>query len=490
MKKITYTTFIFIFLTIISAYSQTFNGEWTTDYVTADDPNSVPNENFTGYNTIGVTVVEEDAFVAIVNRSSRNSYYLVGYRNASYLEGRLGTFVYQPQEFQTRWVINFDQEDLYNANDATSFGDIVYVANNDTNNHSILAFELRADSIYPHAQRFKTGSDDLWGIDNDADNRMYILKAGDSLNAGSVMIVESPDAVPAWNSTGNSGTVLHEFDLPEVGSVRGITVNSDGSLLYVSNWDNNKVYCFIGDPVNGYTLNEEFNFNVDGNFISPTFESNLQVGPHGLQYMNDKNILFVTHDTDYEAGDGYEYGRIYLVNPNTGEVVDTINVAEWNKNTHEDGQYNDPDSTGHSSGYASVNCVDFDENYNVYSQTYYGWAIDKWLYSEQLPTIEVTIVGIEKIDNIIPEKFELGQNYPNPFNPTTTIEFSVENSDNVSLSIYSVTGELVANLLDNQKFNSGHYKVTFDGSNLSSGTYIYKISNGKNSLSKKMILLK
>ena len=206
--------------------------------------------------------------------------------------------------------------------------------------------------------------------------------------------------------------------------------------------------------------------------------------------MHDKNILFVTHDTDYQAGDGYEYGRIYLVNPNNGETMDSIDVAEWNASTHIDGKYNDPDSLGKSSGYASVNCVDFDENYNVYSQTFYGWAIDKFQYSDILPTIEVTIVDVEKIDENVPDNFSMEQNYPNPFNPSTTIEFSIAKSSNISLEIYSVTGELINSLIKNESYNSGTYKITLDASKLSSGTYFYKLSDGENILTKKMTLVK
>ena len=490
--------YILLFFTITLLFStdlligQTFSGEWTTDYVTADDIAKVPNDNYTGYNTQAVAVVEEDAFVAVVNRSSRNAHYLVGYRNASYLTGRLGVYGYggEMENYQMPWVINFDQEFMYDVNDITAMGNIVYVANNDEQNHSILAFELRADSIYTHPQRFKTGADYLWGIDNDKNGRIYILKDGVDENTGSVMILENPDVTPVWNSSGNSGTILHEFDLPEPGSFRGITVNEDGSLLYVSNWDSNRVYCFVGDPETGYTINNNFNFEVQDTVVTPKSGGTIGVGPHGINFMFDKNILFVTHDSDYQTGVAYEYGRIYLLEPNTGGILDTIDIAGWNSKTDEDGKYDDPDTLGLSSGYASVNCVDFDENHNVYSQSYWGWAIDKRRYSLELPTIEITIVSVELTDKIIPDNFSLMQNYPNPFNPTTTIEFSVNKNENISLQVYSITGELISNLISNENYTKGNYRITLDGSKLSSGTYFYKLSNGVNTLTKKMTLLK
>lgn len=492
MKKLYFFIVSTFFLIITSGFvsAQSFDGIWETDYVTADDPSSNLNDNYTGYNTLAVAVVGEDAFVAVVNRSSRNAHYLVGYRNASHLDGRLGIYGYggDNADFQMLWVINFDQESLFDVNDLVVNGDIIYVANNDTVNHSILAFELKEDSIYSYPQRFITGTDYLRAIDMDESGRIFVLKGGDTTTAASVLILDDPNQSPAWSTSGKNGTILKEFSLDNIGDVRGLAVNSDGTIIYVSYWEENKIDCYIGDPVSGYTLNNDFNFEVSNTYQSTN--SFLSVGPHGLNFMPDKNILFVTHDTDLVTGDGYEYGRIYLVNPNSGEVIDTINVAEWNASTHIDGKYNDPDSLGRSSGYASVVSVDFDENYNAYSQSYYGWAIDKWLYSDILPTIDITIVSVEKIDSKIPDNFTLKQNYPNPFNPTTTIEFSVNDNKNISLQIYSVTGELVSNLISNEFYSKGNYKITLDGSKLSSGTYFYKLSNGVNTLTKKMILIK
>ncbi len=91
--------------------------------------------------------------------------------------------------------------------------------------------------------------------------------------------------------------------------------------------------------------------------------------------------------------------------------------------------------------------------------------------------------------------FSLEQNYPNPFNPTTTIKYSIPKLDGVetqnlaSLRIYNILGEKVATLI-NRKQSPGNYEVQFDASNLPSGIYIYTLSVGKFSETKKMLLLK
>ncbi|MEJ5305262.1 MAG: YCF48-related protein [Ignavibacteria bacterium] len=85
--------------------------------------------------------------------------------------------------------------------------------------------------------------------------------------------------------------------------------------------------------------------------------------------------------------------------------------------------------------------------------------------------------------------FALYQNYPNPFNPVTTIKFSIPEASNVKLSLYDVLGRKVKILVD-EKLNAGIYTFNFDGSELASGIYIYRLEAGKNVSIKKMMLLK
>lgn len=94
-----------------------------------------------------------------------------------------------------------------------------------------------------------------------------------------------------------------------------------------------------------------------------------------------------------------------------------------------------------------------------------------------------------KHNSQIVKSFSLSQNYPNPFNPSTTIEFTIERYDNISLTIYNLLGQKVAELL-NGDYYSGLYKVTFDASQLSSGIYIYQLKSTSNAIAKKMELLK
>jgi len=89
----------------------------------------------------------------------------------------------------------------------------------------------------------------------------------------------------------------------------------------------------------------------------------------------------------------------------------------------------------------------------------------------------------------LPDRFELFQNYPNPFNPSTTIKYALNNETNVKLFVTDSLGQRVKVLVDKIQ-PAGYYLVIFDGTNLSSGNYIYSISTNGKTISKKMQLIK
>jgi hypothetical protein len=96
---------------------------------------------------------------------------------------------------------------------------------------------------------------------------------------------------------------------------------------------------------------------------------------------------------------------------------------------------------------------------------------------------------IIELDLGSPTKFELSQNYPNPFNPTTTISFTLPESGQVSLVVYNLLGEQVAELINEFKY-AGVHTINFDASELNSGIYLYKMETGQYSNARKMNLIK
>jgi len=98
-------------------------------------------------------------------------------------------------------------------------------------------------------------------------------------------------------------------------------------------------------------------------------------------------------------------------------------------------------------------------------------------------------IGIKKIGEVVPVKYQLYQNYPNPFNPATIIKFDIPKSDFVTIDIYDITGKLVSSLLNEYK-TSGTYEIKFEAANLASGVYFCKMSSNAFSDVKRMVFIK
>lgn len=102
------------------------------------------------------------------------------------------------------------------------------------------------------------------------------------------------------------------------------------------------------------------------------------------------------------------------------------------------------------------------------------------------PAMTSTTTGVEES---MPTAFTLEQNYPNPFNPGTQIAFMTTKEGPVSLRVYDVLGREVATLVDEYR-NSGQYTEHFNGSQLSSGVYVYILRCSEGRLTGRMILSK
>ncbi len=116
-------------------------------------------------------------------------------------------------------------------------------------------------------------------------------------------------------------------------------------------------------------------------------------------------------------------------------------------------------------------------------------------YFRSIPA-EISGSALEASLSLIPEQYTLYQNYPNPFNHTTTIRFGLPVASLVDLEIFDIHGRRVGvacpfgGLAPTRQYPPGHHQFTFDGSNLPSGIYIYRLTAGNFTASTKMALLK
>ena len=105
----------------------------------------------------------------------------------------------------------------------------------------------------------------------------------------------------------------------------------------------------------------------------------------------------------------------------------------------------------------------------------------------QINRYSSTSVGNEH--SSLPTNYALQQNYPNPFNPTTKIEFELKAAGFTTLKVYSLLGEEVATLM-NEELQPGSYNAGFSAANVPSGIYFYRLTSGAFTATRRMLLLK
>ena len=150
----------------------------------------------------------------------------------------------------------------------------------------------------------------------------------------------------------------------------------------------------------------------------------------------------------------------------------------------------------------------YDANRNLVAAWFYEWFNSSWRplevssllvdgggnfyeYSGYNFTLAYKLVETEVASDIgnAPATCSLSQNYPNPFNPITTIKYELPASSMVRLSACDMLGREVS-VLVNERKDAGVHEVTFDGSNLASGVYFYRLQAGDFVQSKSFVLLK
>jgi hypothetical protein len=114
------------------------------------------------------------------------------------------------------------------------------------------------------------------------------------------------------------------------------------------------------------------------------------------------------------------------------------------------------------------------------------------IYNDFTPSL---IVAVEQdVDNGIPKEYTLGQNYPNPFNPSTVIPFALPRPGFVSLKVYNIIGQEVANLVAGN-LPAGAFRAAWNGTDMNGGTvtsgvYFYRLKAGDYAETRKMLLMK
>ncbi|MDB2351043.1 T9SS type A sorting domain-containing protein [Candidatus Marinimicrobia bacterium] len=130
----------------------------------------------------------------------------------------------------------------------------------------------------------------------------------------------------------------------------------------------------------------------------------------------------------------------------------------------------------------------------IYAQSYANCFPAKWTQRVNSHWTYMGALSAVDDNSITVDRFELKGNYPNPFNPTTKIRFTNDRSSNVKVTVYALTGEKVATIM-NKSVNAGAYDVSWNGRNTNgkivpTGMYLYDIESDGRRLQGKMLFLK
>jgi photosystem II stability/assembly factor-like uncharacterized protein len=235
-------------------------------------------------------------------------------------------------------------------------------------------------------------------------------------------------------------------------------------------------------PVHNFYSCVQFTDNLTGWILSVT---DIAVGMAG----NSFGVILITTNAGVTwSANGSEvsntdYTSSHLVNSSTGWVVgrrtgglgsDTAAIwlttdagSTWNT------QFLEPSSP-------RLGDIHFVDNTN-------GWAVGD--NGTILHTTNGGVTWVEGEQRGIPQRFLLDQNYPNPFNPSTTIKFELLQSSVVRLSVFDMLGREVS-VLVNERLDAGVHEMKFDGANLASGVYFYRLQAGDFTHTKRLLLLK
>jgi Secretion system C-terminal sorting domain len=268
--------------------------------------------------------------------------------------------------------------------------------------------------------------------------------------------------------------------------------------------------------------------------VGDTWDYSTDIGPERQIIYKDSIDTEGLHHL-FVSSNGYE-------NPNSTYIIDTVNYSVYNLSAGSDWLYYKLNADSGQSWIVDTLYLQSGYNYKLakvdtvrqvmlfgslryeIKTTYYNYQSDTVITSSSTPNYSETLVeglgeyleyypdqggalkslqdciidgdslypsNATSIDNNSgkPVSFVLYQNYPNPFNPSTRIKYEIPTSSFVSLKVYDILGREIMTLVNKEQL-PGNYEVDFNGGNLPSGVYLYRLTYGNLTQTKKMILEK
>jgi uncharacterized delta-60 repeat protein len=385
----------------------------------------------------------------------------------------------------------------------------VYVAGRSdgtTSGQDMVVVKYNSSGAQQWAKRYNgtaNGNDAAWSIDVDASGNVFV--SGQSVGIGTnndfVVIKYNTVGDQQWleryNSSGDDASRVVEVDAS--GNVYStgyctynnnydyltMKLNTDGNVLWATRFNGS---ANLADLASAMALDSYGNVYVTGRSVGganvlDSDYATVKYNTNGVQqwvaiYKGSNNTPDVPRAITLD-----DHGNVYVSGGSYSTTFNDYTTVKYKNGGGQDWvlRYNGPANNDDFS-----NAVAVDGLGNVYITGYSTGLSSNY----DIATIKYSAtVGVSNNGNEIPTNYSLSQNYPNPFNPTTTISFELPKQSDVSLSVYNSIGEEIS-VIVNDKLSAGKYRINFDGSNISSGIYFYRLQAGDFTQTKKMILIK
>jgi len=276
-------------------------------------------------------------------------------------------------------------------------------------------------------------------------------------------------------------TASGSFNISQSCGILTFKYDSNGNLL----WNNRFGYDTARNYAYGMSLDNSGNIFVSGYLANNNSNGDemttLKYNPQGTELWRQ---LFTYYAGSYAIAQSQaldKAGNVYVTgwasHQNQSSTTTTLKysssgVLEWTK------QYLDDQNN-------SSSLVLTDTSNNVFVA---GYKDNNLTNADYLLIKYSQLTGINTLSENIPKAFSLYQNFPNPFNPSTVIKFDLPEEGSVAIRIYDIAGKEVYSETGYKK--AGTYEFKFDGTNLASGMYFYRIQSGSFVDTKKMVLIK
>ncbi len=292
--------------------------------------------------------------------------------------------------------------------------------------------------------------------------------AAASVWTGEGAIAVTSDGGADWNTLPFVNDALYTLNFPDNQSIIGYAAGANGIIIkttdgggsWVEQSSGTSVILFgitFADELTGYAVGE------NGTILKTVSGGVIPVELTSFRAQLEESVVSLSWHTGSETNNSG-----FFVQRKVGNTWENLDFVQGYGTT----------TAAHSYDY-----IDNLSDMNYRGKVYYRLKqVDYDGTADYSSTAEVTYEPK-------PNDYVLDQNYPNPFNPVTAIKYSIPEGSQVKLTVYDLLGNQVQTLVDEYK-SAGTYSVKFDGAELTSGIYIYRLQAGKFVSTKRMALIK